>query len=114
MELVPRYTYRRLSKLPTTVEELRRHTALNLPGMLAGMSFAHTVMPPGATVPISVEDTAGVLIFTLSGRGVMLLDGDRVEVGANDLVHVPPHVPYGLRTLGGVDWTYVVLQAPVE
>jgi mannose-6-phosphate isomerase-like protein (cupin superfamily) len=111
---VPRYTYRRLAKLPTTVEELRRHTLLNLPGMLAGMSFAHTVMPPGAAVPISVDDISGVLIFTLSGRGVMRLDGDRVEVGANDLVHVPPRVPYGLQTLGGVDWTYVVLQAPVE
>jgi mannose-6-phosphate isomerase-like protein (cupin superfamily) len=111
---VPRYTYRRLSKLPSTAEELRRQTVLNLPGMLAGLSFERAVMAPGAVVPISVEERAGILIFTLAGRGVMLLDGDRIEVGANDLVHIPPGVPYGMRTLGGVDWVYVILQAPVD
>jgi mannose-6-phosphate isomerase-like protein (cupin superfamily) len=114
MELVLRYTYRRLTKLPSTVDELRRHTVLNLPGMLQGLRFEHTVMGPGATVPISVEDDTGVLMFTLSGRGVMVLDGDRIEVGANDLVHIPAGVPYGMHTLGGTDWVYVVLQAPVS
>src|ERR1043166_2191942 len=112
MELVLRYTYRRLTKLPSTVDELRRHTVLNLPGMLQGLRFEHTVMGPGATVPIFVEDDTGVLMFTLSGRGVMVLDGDRIEVGANDLVHIPAGVPYGMHTLGGTDWVYVVLQAP--
>src|SRR5438445_333200 len=77
------------------------------------LRFEHTVMQAGAVVPISVEDT-GVLIFTLAGRGVMLLDGDRIEVAANDLVHIPAGVPYGFQTLGGADWSYVVLQAPVE
>src|SRR5438034_4688942 len=50
---VPRYTYRRLAKLPSTADQLRRHTVLNLPGMLHGLSFEHTVMEPGAAVPIS-------------------------------------------------------------
>jgi mannose-6-phosphate isomerase-like protein (cupin superfamily) len=111
--IVPRYTYRRLAKLPSTADDLRRHTVLNLPGMLHGLSFEHTVMEPGAAVPISVEDDAAVLIFTISGRGVMLLDGDRIEVSACDLVHIPAGVPYGMHTLGGTDWAYVVLQAPV-
>jgi len=110
---VPRYTYRRLTKLPTTADELRRHTVLNLPGMLHGLRFQHTVMQPGAVAPISVEDDTGILIFTIAGRGVMLLDGDRIEVAANDLVHIPAGVPYGLQTLGIVDWVYVLLQAPV-
>src|SRR2546425_9314419 len=39
MGIVPRYTYRRLTRLPTSADELRRHTVLNLPGMLAGLSF---------------------------------------------------------------------------
>ncbi len=111
---MPRYTYRRLTKLPTTAEELSRHTVLNLPGMLTGLSFEHAVLKPGGTVPISVEDRAGVLVFTLAGRGVMLLDGDRIEVSANDLVHIPAGVPYGMQTLGGTDWVYVAVQAPVE
>ena len=109
---MPRYTYRRLTKLPSTADELRRHTVLNLPGMLHGLSFEHTVMGPGAVAAISVEDEAGILIFTLAGRGIMSLDGDRVEVSANDLVHIPAGVPYGMQTLGGTDWVYVVLQAP--
>jgi mannose-6-phosphate isomerase-like protein (cupin superfamily) len=109
---VPRYTYRRLTKLPTTADELLRHTVLNLPGMLQGLSFEHMVMQPGAAVSISVEDEAGILLFTIAGRGVMLLDGDRIEVSANDLVHIPAGVPYGMQTLGGTDWVYVMLQAP--
>lgn len=111
--IVPRYTYRRLTMLPSTLDELRRHTVLNLPGMLHGLSFEHMVMQPGAVAPISVEDEAGILIFTISGRGVMLLDGDRIEVSASDLVHIPAGVPYGLKTLGMADWVYVVLLAPV-
>jgi mannose-6-phosphate isomerase-like protein (cupin superfamily) len=113
MGIVPRYTYRRLTKLPTSVEDRRRHTVLNLPGMLAGLSFEHTVMQPGATAPITVTDDTGILLFTLAGRGVLLIDWDRIEVAANDLVHIPPGVPCGMQTLGGTDWTYVLLQAPV-
>jgi mannose-6-phosphate isomerase-like protein (cupin superfamily) len=80
--------------------------------MLQGLSFEHMVMQPGAAVSISVEDEAGILLFTIAGRGVMLLDGDRIEVSANDLVHIPAGVPYGMQTLGGTDWVYVLLQAP--
>jgi mannose-6-phosphate isomerase-like protein (cupin superfamily) len=109
---VPRYTYRRLTKLPSTADDLRRHTVLNLPGMLQGLSFEHMVMQPGAIVPIAAEDETGILILTLAGRGVMLLDGDRIEVSANDVVHIPAGVPYGLQTLGRTDWVYVMLQAP--
>ena len=111
---MPRYTYRRLAKLPSTADQLRRQTVLTLPGMVPGLSVAHTVIEPGAAVAISAEDDTGLLIFTIAGRGVMVLDGDRIEVSANDLVHIPAGVPYGMHTLGGTDWVYVVLQAPVE
>src|SRR3989440_844149 len=107
---VPRYTYRRLTKLPSTADELRRHTVLNLPGMLHGLSFEHLVMRPGAVVPISVEDDTGILIFTISGRGVMLLDGDRIEVSASALLPIPAGLPYGMQTLWATDWAAGVLQ----
>src|SRR5438105_14876237 len=100
MGTVPRYTYRRLTKLPSTADELRRHTVLNLPGMLHGLTFEHMVMRPGAAVPISVEADTGILVFTISGRGVMLLDGDRLVVSATDLVPIPAGVAYGLQTRG--------------
>src|SRR2546426_1575289 len=67
-ELVPRYTYRRLTKLPTTVEDLRRHTVLNLPGMLAGLRLQHTVMQAGGPGPHSLGGPGG-LFFPLAGRG---------------------------------------------
>jgi len=69
-------------------------------------------MQAGAVVPISVEDT-GVLIFTLAGRGVMLLDGDRIEVAANDWSTFRPACRMASRRWGG-GLSYVVLQAPVE
>ena len=109
---MPRYTVRRLHKLPSTEEGLRRYTVLNPPGMLDRVSVQHEVLRPGAEVPEQVEDERGTLVFTLSGRGVMELDGDRVEVAANDLVHIPPAVPYAMKTLGTSDWTYVVVQGP--
>src|SRR3989442_2723188 len=114
MGIVPRYTYRRLTRLPTSADELRRHTVLNLPGMLAGLSFEHTVMEPGAAVPISVDDEAGILIFTLSGPGVMLLDGDRIQVGAKHVGPHPPGVSYGKQTLRGTHPIFVPLQDTVE
>src|SRR5439155_13053781 len=86
MGTVPRYTYRRLTKLPSTADELRRHTVLNLPGMLHGLSFQHMVMRPGAAVPISVEDDTGILVLTIAGRRLTLLDGDLIDVPANHLV----------------------------
>ena len=109
---MPRYLVRRLTKLPSTEEGLRRHTVLNAPGMLDGVSLHHEVLRPGCDLPVQVEDDQGTLIFTLSGRGVMLLDGDRVEVAANDLVHIPPAVTYALKTLGASDWVYVMVQGP--
>src|SRR5260370_15615514 len=105
------YTYRRLTKLTTTADELRRHTVLNLPGMLQGLSFEHMVMQPGAAVSISVEDEAGILLFTIAGRGVMLLDGDRIEVSAIDLGHIPAGVTDVVQALGGTDWSYLMLHA---
>src|SRR5207248_4578291 len=59
--IVPRYTYRRLSKLLSTADQLRRHTVLNLPGMLHGLSFEHTVMEPGAGVRIWTGADSGLL-----------------------------------------------------
>ncbi len=108
---MPRYTYRRLTLLPATEEALRRSTMLNAPGMFEGVSVRRTVMKPGAAVPACVEEQAG-LILTLSGRGVMLIDGDRLEISANDVVFIPAGVEHALQTLGSSDWVYVIVQAP--
>ncbi len=87
---MPRYTLRRLHKLPSTEEGLRRYTVLNTPDMLERLSVQHEVLRPGAEVPVQVEDERGTLVFTLSGRGVMELDA--------------------MKTLGTSDWVCVVVQ----
>ncbi len=61
---MPRYTLRRLHKLPSTEEGLRRYTVLNTPDMLE--------------------------------------------------VHIPPAVPYSMKTLGTSDWVCVVVQGVVS
>ena len=46
-----------------------------------------------------------------AGRGVMLLDGDRIEVSANEVVFVQAECPCGLQTLGGTPWAYLLVQS---
>ncbi len=105
---MPRYTYRRLSQLPGPDEALRRWVELNVPGGLPGVAIRRTVMQPGADIPVATDDV-GQLFCTISGRGVLLVDGDRIEVSANEVVFVPPGCPCGLQTLGGTDWVYLLV-----
>ena len=107
---MPRYTYRRVSALPITDEGLQRYVELSGDDALAGVTIRHTVMQPGADLPVAVEDV-GQLFITISGRGVMLLDGDRIEVSANEVVFVQAGCPCGIQTLGSTAWTYLLVQA---
>jgi mannose-6-phosphate isomerase-like protein (cupin superfamily) len=107
---VPRYSYRRLSALPATEEGLRRYVVLNAPEVLGNVALRHTVMQPGAVIPAVPEDVSQLFV-TISGRGVMRLDGDRVEVSANEVVFVPAGCACGLETLGGTPWVYLLAQS---
>jgi quercetin dioxygenase-like cupin family protein len=94
--------------LPGTDEGLRRWVELNIADGLPGVTVRRTVMQPGADIPIATDDV-GQLFLTISGRGVMLVDGDRIEVSANEVVFVPRGCPCGLQTLGGTEWVYVLV-----
>ncbi len=110
---MPRYTFRRLSKLPLNEEGLRRYVELNAPDALPGVAVRRTVMRPGAEFPVAPEDVSRLFV-TVLGRGVMLLDGDRIEVSATEVVFVPAGCPCGLQTLGGTDWVYLVRATDVR
>jgi len=113
MGIVPRYTYRRLAKLPSTADQLRRHTVLNLPACCTPELRAHSHGAGGRRAHFGGgRHWASHLHDRRPGSDGA--DGDRIEVSANDLVHIPAGVPYGMHTLGGTDWVYVVLQAPTE
>ena len=107
---MPRYTYRRVSALPVTDEGLRRYVELNDSDALARLTVRYTVMQPGAELAVSTDDV-GQLFITISGRGVMLLDSDRIEVSANEVVFVRAECPCGLQTLGGTPWIYLLVQS---
>jgi mannose-6-phosphate isomerase-like protein (cupin superfamily) len=107
---VPRYSYHRVSALPATDEGLRRYVELSGPDALANVTIRHTVMQPGADLPVTVDDV-GQLFITISGRGVMLLDGARIEVSAKEVVFVQPGCPCGLQTLGVSPWSYLLVQS---
>ena len=107
---VPRYTYRRVSALPATDEGLRSYVELSGPDALASLTIRHTVMQPGADLAVSADDV-DQLFITISGRGVMLLDSDRIEVSANEVVFVRAGCPCGLQTLGGTPWIYLLVQS---
>ena len=110
---VARFTFSRLNRLPTQEEGLRRYTVLNAPGMLAegggGLEVGHAVLKPGADVSIAA-DAQRTLVFTIAGRGAILLDDNRIEVAADDLVYIEPGCSYGLKTVGISDWVYVVVR----
>lgn len=107
---MPRYTYRRVSGLPVTDEGIRRYVELSGSDALPNVTIRHAVMQPGGELPVSVDDV-GQLFITISGRGVMLLDGDRIEVSANEVVFVQAGCPCGLQTLGGTAWAYLLVQS---
>ena len=110
---MPRYIYRRLSNLAATEDGLRRYVELNPPGGkggLPGLTVRHTEMRPGAESPVVTEDV-GQLFVTISGRGVMLVDGNRIEVAANEVVFVTAGCPCGLQALGGTPWVYLLARS---
>jgi len=108
---VARFTFSRLNRLPAREEAggLRRYTVLNAPGMLAGLEVGHAVLKPGADVAIAA-DAQSTLVFTIAGRGAILLDDNRIEVAADDLVYIEPGCPYELKTVGISDWVYVAVR----
>lgn len=108
---VARFTFNRLSRLPAREEGggLRRYTVLNAPGMLSGLEVGHAVLKPGADVAIGA-DAQSTLVFTIAGRGAILLDDSRIEVAADDLVYIEPGCSYALKTVGISDWVYVAVR----
>ena len=104
-----RYTFSRLSRLPFHQEGLRRYTVLNSPGMPEGPEVGHAVLNPGADVVVA-GDAESTLVFTVAGRGAILVDGNRIEVAAEDLVYIQPGCAYALKTVGTSDWVYVAVR----
>src|SRR5207245_4771289 len=74
-----------------------------------GLEVGHAVLKPGADVSIAA-DAQRTLVFTIAGRGAILLDDNRIEVAADDLVYIEPGCSYALKTVGISDWVYVVVR----
>ena len=69
-----------------------------------GLNFVHDdILPPGVSIGNHRHDTDEEYYYILSGKGVMTLDQERVEVTGGDITAVYPGGVHGLENTGNED-----------
>jgi len=107
---VARYTFRRLSGLPTRDDGWIRVAEVNQARPAGGeVIFQHAVLRPGGRISEEEREAETTVLFTLGGRGAVRIDGDRVEVQTNEMISIPPGCPFVIETVGGTNWVFVRL-----
>lgn len=104
-----RYAFRRLHHLPARTEAACRLIPILGTANGASVDVQHVTVGPGGKVPVEVDDSASATILTLSGRGAATVGQDRVELHQNDVMEVEAGCPYALQSIGGVDWTFLLI-----
>ncbi|MBQ6365363.1 MAG: cupin domain-containing protein [Oscillospiraceae bacterium] len=66
---------------------------------------------PGGGVPEHAHETEETYII-LSGTGVMLVDGEEVPIGPNDVIYLEPMQPHELRNTGDTEMRTMFVYAP--
>ncbi len=74
------------------------------------MTCPALVINADADTGVFPSDAQRTLLFTIAGRGAILLDDNRIEVAADDLVYIEPGCSYALKTVGISNWVYVVVR----
>ena len=72
-----------------------------------------TIVPPGADIGIHAhaKDNEEMYIV-ISGKGEMITDGERFEVGPGDVVLNKPGATHGLWNTGEAEIKLIVLEVP--
>lgn len=79
---------------------------------LDGMEVSLNVLPSGAEVPfLHTHREHEELYLFLSGRGELLVDGERIHVGPGSAVRVAPEGERSWRNTGQEPLVHVVVQA---
>jgi len=107
---VARYTFRRLTALPTHDDGWIRVAEISQVRPAGGeLVFQHAALRPGGRIAEDERETETTVLFTLGGRGAVRIDGDRVEVQTNEMIAIPPGCPFVIETVGGTNWVFVRL-----
>jgi mannose-6-phosphate isomerase-like protein (cupin superfamily) len=79
-----------------------------------GLSVIQERVPPGGAEARHFHERARQFFFVLAGEAVMELDGERVVLGPQQGVEVPPRVPHRLLNEGQGDLSFLVVSAPMS
>ena len=75
-----------------------------------GLNFVHDdILPPGASIGDHRHTGDEEYYYIVSGKGIMTLDQDRIEVAGGDITAVYPGGVHGLENTGNEDLRIIVI-----
>lgn len=78
----------------------------------AALSVIYERMPPGTTEQRHYHHAARQFFFLLSGSATMEIDGQRMCLGAQEGVEVPPGVPHQIANVSSEAVEFLVISQP--
>ena len=105
---------RRLAEAPTEEwHRLRNHILMDA-GELGSrnMSVTWLEVPSGIDQELHSHEEAEQVYIVVSGRGTMMVAGDRQEISPGDLVLVPPATDHSIENSNAEDLCCVSVQSP--
>jgi uncharacterized cupin superfamily protein len=77
-----------------------------------GLNFVHDdILPPGVSIGVHKHTGDEEYYYIVSGKGIMTLDQDRIEVTGGDMTAVYPGGLHGLENTGSEDLRIIVISA---
>ncbi|WP_175776147.1 cupin domain-containing protein [Burkholderia anthina] len=88
--------------------------AIVTPEAVGSRFFDHRIScyEPGAYVADHVHKVQEQIYHVLSGEGVLVVDGERRLVRANDVTYIPPGVRHELHCTGADPLVFLVITSP--
>jgi uncharacterized cupin superfamily protein len=79
-----------------------------------GLNFVHDdILPPGVSIGNHKHTRDEEYYYIVSGKGIMTLDDQRIEVSGGDMTAVYPGGMHGLENTGSEDLRIIVISAKI-
>ena len=80
-----------------------------------GLNFVHDdILPPGVSIGNHRHNGDEEYYYIVSGKGIMTLDEERIEVTTGDITAVYPGGMHGLENNGSEDLRIIVISARIK
>jgi mannose-6-phosphate isomerase-like protein (cupin superfamily) len=80
-----------------------------------GLNFVHDdILPPGVSIGVHKHTGDEEYYYIVSGKGIMTLDQERMEVTMGDITAVYPGGMHGLENTGSEDLRIIVISARIK